>query len=560
MGEKDGMKKTKAAFLLFLCMVSLCVVAAQPVKSQTLGSVYILSDGTVQSSLNATVPLQQDGDMYTFTADLVVSTFLVQRSGVTIDGAGFALQGEGERGIDLSYANSVTIKNVQMNGIFYTGIYISGTSNHKVTDCTIANNGNGISVHGSANNNITGNTIIANDVGFDLMESSDNVFRNNRLDNTHNVYVYGTEPSHFVNDMDDSNTIGDDKKVYYLIDQENLLITPNTFPDVGFLALVNCNNITVYGITLTKNVQGIILASTTESTIAQCEVSNNYVGIMLFYSSNNDLGENVITDNNRGIQLSMFSIGNTIFSNTIEDNRGGVFLFNSSQNTFTGNNITNNDNYGIAFSASPYNLLRSNYFSNSIQVYDASSDDSTVTPSINTWSVTYPVGGNYWSDYAGVDVKSGSNQDQADSDQIGDTPYVIDANNQDTYPLMPFGSPPAVSIVSPLNKTYTVTSVSLNFTVNEETTWIGYSLDGKTNATIEEERTLTNLSYGVHTVTVYVTDTDGKSGASETVYFTIAEGTVTPEPEPFPTWILAVIIVVAVGVILLSFLKIIRKK
>ena len=35
--------------------------------------------------------------------------------------------------------------------------------------------------------------------------------------------------------------------------------------------------------------------------------------------------------------------------------------------------------------------------------------------------------GNYWSDYAGIDE---------DGDGIGDSPYVVNANNTDRYPLM----------------------------------------------------------------------------------------------------------------------------
>jgi len=51
---------------------------------------------------------------------------------------------------------------------------------------------------------------------------------------------------------------------------------------------------------------------------------------------------------------------------------------------------------------------------------------------MNIWDDGYPSGGNYWSDYAGVD---------ADGDGIGDTPYIIDDNNIDHYPLMdPFNS------------------------------------------------------------------------------------------------------------------------
>ncbi|MDH5771032.1 MAG: right-handed parallel beta-helix repeat-containing protein, partial [Candidatus Bathyarchaeota archaeon] len=294
---------------------------------------------------------------------------------------------------------------------------------------------------------------------------------------------------------------------------------------------------------------------------AQCEITGNYAGIMLFASSNNVFGENIITNNNRGIQLSMLSTANRIFSNNISYNAGGIFLFNSSQNMITDNNITNNDNYGIGLSSSSYNLIRSNYFiSSGVQVYDASFDDPTVTASMNTWHVTYPVGGNYWSDYTGVDVKSGSNQNQTGSDQIGDTPYIIDKNNKDNYPLMPYGSPPAISIDSPRNTTYRVTSVSLTFTVSETTSWIKYSLDGQENVTITGDTTLSGLADGVHSITVYAQDTDGQTGTSETIYFTIAEGAETPQSGSFPiTWIVAAIVAVVVGVVLLYFLKIKKK-
>jgi hypothetical protein len=61
----------------------------------------------------------------------------------------------------------------------------------------------------------------------------------------------------------------------------------------------------------------------------------------------------------------------------------------------------------------------------------------------NVWDDDYPSGGNYWSDYASVDVKKGPGQDLPGSDGIGDTIYVIDADNVDHYPLMnPYDTPP----------------------------------------------------------------------------------------------------------------------
>ena len=216
------MKKTKTAFFLFMCVISLWAISAQPAQSQTVGAVYILSDGTVQSSVNATLPIQQDGNEYTFTDNLIVTAFVIQRNHVTIDGAGFVLSGQVDRGIDLSFASNVTVKNVQLAGLFIDAVYISGSSSHTITGCTIENNGNGITFLDTAYNNIVGNFIRDNDIGLNLIDASNNVFRSNQLDNNYNIAVYGTEPSHFINYMDDSNTISDNKKVYYFVGEENL--------------------------------------------------------------------------------------------------------------------------------------------------------------------------------------------------------------------------------------------------------------------------------------------------------------------------------------------------
>jgi hypothetical protein len=95
--------------------------------------------------------------------------------------------------------------------------------------------------------------------------------------------------------------------------------------------------------------------------------------------------------------------------------------------------------------------------------------------------------------------------------------------------------PPNVSVLSVESKTYVATDVPLTFTVNESVSHIKYSLDGQDNVTIAGNTTLSGLPVGVHNVTVYAWDAVGNVGASETVYFTIAE----PEPEPFPTTLVA---------------------
>ena len=79
---------------------------------------------------------------------------------------------------------------------------------------------------------------------------------------------------------------------------------------------------------------------------------------------------------------------------------------------------------------SPNNSIYHNNFINNGNQADAAEY------SVNIWDNGYPLGGNYWSDYTGIDEKSGPDQDQIGSDGIGDTPYIIDADNRDRYPLM----------------------------------------------------------------------------------------------------------------------------
>jgi hypothetical protein len=73
----------------------------------------------------------------------------------------------------------------------------------------------------------------------------------------------------------------------------------------------------------------------------------------------------------------------------------------------------------------------------------------------------------------------------------------------------------------PQNQSYDATDIQLTFTVNENVTYLAYSLDDQEKVTIIGNVTLPALSDGSHRLTVYATDETGNSG-SETVYFKIA--------------------------------------
>lgn len=98
---------------------------------------------------------------------------------------------------------------------------------------------------------------------------------------------------------------------------------------------------------------------------------------------------------------------------------------------------------------------------------------------------------------------------------------------------------PTISNASVNVSTHNATEASFDFTVNESVSWMGYSLDKEANVTINGNTTLTELSSGKHSLTIYSNDTAGNMGSSETIYFTV--------PEPFPTtWVATGIVSVAV--------------
>ncbi|MCW4031101.1 MAG: hypothetical protein NWE80_01915 [Candidatus Bathyarchaeota archaeon] len=100
----------------------------------------------------------------------------------------------------------------------------------------------------------------------------------------------------------------------------------------------------------------------------------------------------------------------------------------------------------------------------------------------------------------------------------GDT--ALDVNEQ--YLPLGYGTvPPDLQVLSPENTTYTSNITQLVLSVNRPVTWIGYSLDGQDNVTINGDIELSDISEGQHSITVYVNDTFANMVSSSTVYFSV---------------------------------------
>jgi parallel beta-helix repeat protein len=459
------LRRVFSGVILILLLMGIFALAfnVQPVKAS--GTIYIRADGSIDPP---TAPiLTVDNVTYTFTGNITSDAdgIVVEKDNIVVDGARYTLQGTGVypyKGIDLTSRSNVTIKNTRINA-FWCSIYLSGSSGNSVSGNNITNNdygilflwssncnrisGNNITAnknHGislfdsSDNNSISGNNLRNNGEGIELWSSSSNSMvgnnitnmwdgitltnssnnklrDNNMSDNQYNFGVYGLELSDLINDVDSSNTV-DGKLVCYWVNRHDEVVPA----DAGYVAVVNSTDITVKNLDLKNNEQGILLAYSKNSTITGNNITNNWLGVESIESSNN-----------------------SVVGNNITNSYYGILLGYSSNNTISGNNITANNYYGISlYSSSNNTIYHNNLIDNTQQVYDISLDHPELPNSINVWDDGYPSGGNYWSDYKGSDEKSGPNQDLPGSDCIGDTPYVIDANNRDRYPLMKPWTPP----------------------------------------------------------------------------------------------------------------------
>jgi hypothetical protein len=295
---------------------------------------------------------------------------------------------------------------------------------------------------------------------------------------------------------------------------------------------------------------GFFLQGRNNVKIRNVRISNFRTGIASTWwwplatkdNPNNVFQGNIITNNKYGITSDLVG-GATILENIISNNEVGIYCFCLDYLLVSGNHISNNGE-GIKIIDGKGNVHNNNFVNDTLQAnVDPDSNPGQYYGKISVirWH------SNFWSDYTGVDV---------DHDVVGDSPYIIDAYNQDNYPLMAAieisNIVPSIAILLPENKTYDTSSIPLDFTVNESVSQITYSLDGEENVTISGNTTLTGLANGDHNLTICGVDETGNFGTSETTNFSVEVS------EPFPTTsVIAAsgVSVAVVGVGLLFYFK-----
>jgi len=425
--------------------------AVYPVHNLNTGLNYT----TIQEAIDANETL--DGDMIHVDAGIYNESVLISKSislagngGNTtiIDGygalhavsikannvtfSGFTVE-EGGRGLNIIinggifiisnncrvYDNTIRYSDNYGAGIQLPGDFVSGNivENNTVTNCTYG-------ILSGGNNCELTNNIVKNCYSGAAVQGNNNVLRNNSFaDNRFDFRATG------IQDIDETNLVSG-KPIIYWIDQQDRTTPPNT----GYVSLVNCVNITVAGMISGRVSNGISLVNTNNSLIKDAILSDCQDScIYLFNSSGNTINNSSFYSLSDLIDITS-SNSNRIDRNVFNGSIFGVSMRYSEHNSITGNLFENN--------------YESVYFNacNDVSVYHnnfINSSNAHLTTFGTNLTLDNGLEGNWWDDYNGTD---------SNADGIGDTPYVINANNIDHYPLMgtfqSFNVPKEVDVIS----------------------------------------------------------------------------------------------------------------
>lgn len=243
----------------------------------------------------------------------------------------------------------------------------------------------------------------------------------------YNLEVTGYRDCIFLENTTNSNITQNKLSTYFWENGIHLVNSTNN--------IISENNITSYAELPNSQPVEIFLQHSTNNNISKNYVSGGWISIWLSVGANNNtvyannitlgqVGLEIVGDGNQVYENNIFGTVKAMSSEVQANNGEGIRLtgsVNPENNIIFKNNFTKN---GIAIfvkTASNNSFYHNNFYDNSLQV-----DIHEYLPNPNnTWD--NGLEGNYWDNYVGSDN---------DGDGIGDTPYVIDQNNQDNYPLM----------------------------------------------------------------------------------------------------------------------------
>lgn len=412
---------------------------------------------------NTTIDGSNSGDVVYVTGDWVnITGFTITASGWGYAGV-YIYQANWTRiadsniswnrmGVYLHLSHNSTVANNTLLWNTYDGIYVRESTHNHVSGNNASENRYGIYIGGSSNNTVTGNILSKNsNYGIYLSSSDGNILSNNNASSNTNYGIFLQSSRHNV--LLDNVGTANENGVFLYSSSDNT-ISRGTFSGnaiSGIHSQYSSDNTVLNTTVVSNGASGICLYSSGSSVVFGNNATSNKYGITVQSSTApNRINQNVATNQERGIFVSD-SENDLVEDNIVIGNAEGIYLGTSTGIQVTGNNVSSNNMRGIYIDSSSGNLVTANNISsNGIGIYVYISDDNLIyynnfvnnldqaynNGGTSQWDVGYPSGGNYWSDYTGLDNLMGPDQDVPGSDGIGDDPYPIPLGNEDQYPLV----------------------------------------------------------------------------------------------------------------------------
>ncbi len=328
---------------------------------------------------------------------------------------------EGIRIKDSSYGNQFSNNLIKDHSSY--GIYSTDSNTNTYFNNTLINNSINVFLSNSTSNTINNNTIISSTTGLQAINSSNSLaLYNNTINST-------TAPSLEINDSSSATL------------KENKIYNQAHFNNANYATITNNNTIqrnfnltgSNYAIVRNNSLQYVTIKNSNSSTFELNSL--NQLTASAFAAGN--ISYNTIANN----QLTVFDLhtvtNSKIYNNDLQNNSKAIVLYSSSNTNQIYTNWIKNNGVGLNITGSTGNTIYNNYFENTKNVADDSG---------NTWYTTYSCstpnivggpcrGGNFYSDYSGLD-NGASSREQGDG--IGDQPayYTIATGNTDTLPLV----------------------------------------------------------------------------------------------------------------------------
>ncbi len=425
--------------------------------------------------------------------------------------------------LDIQSCNNVTIRDYSGVGGF-SGIWAPGCYNVSISDCTIFDHASGEPISTMYGKDWYVRNVTIDDCSNGIeMQTADNITISDVTIN--NTSWHGFYASCFNNStitgLHTTNTTHNGIK---LLSSDNSTVMDSQFlysggPNVTNTACINVtnsSNITIKDSLAGESpyVPGVYLLNTLDSDITNVTVTHSLTGINLYSSNDDHVTDNTVLNNdNEGVYL-LDSYHNDLSGNNVSYDNNGIYLDSSDDNNLADNIASNDTNDGLHFYSASNNNASANTLcnnSNGIHFESASNNvfwlnvitDDLVNvtvngdPVFNTWNSTSALTykdyngishenytGNYWGDYNGRD---------ANSDGIGDSPYVIDEYNVDLYPMLL--EAPAENVPLIADFTASVTSGDSPLTVQFNDTSMGSTLPDTWNWAINNEQGTTIATY-----------------------------------------------------------------